>query len=129
MRLLGALAVFAFLALVYPSRAHDSWISRDGLKNPVNQGWCCGRGDCGMVMPAPQATAAGWAIHGEEIIDISGRQVRVDEVVPYNEVLPSPDGYFWRCHDVESLNYDAYGHAHEYIDGARRCFFAPPQSL
>ena len=59
MRLLAALVVFAFSALVHPSRAHDLWISRDGLKNPVNQGWCCGRGDCGIVMPAPKPTAAG----------------------------------------------------------------------
>jgi hypothetical protein len=80
-------------------------------------------------MPTPQATAAGWAIHGDEIIDISGRRVRVDEVVPYAEAAPSPDGYFWRCHDVESMNYDVYGHAHQHIDGERRCFFAPPQSL
>jgi hypothetical protein len=27
------------------------------------------------------------------------------------------------------MNYDVYGHAHQHIDGERRCFFAPPQSL
>jgi hypothetical protein len=127
MRLFGALAVAAFL-LVHPSLAHDSWISNDGLKNPATEEWCCGRGDCGVVMPAPKVTAVGWAIHGDVIIDISGRRIRVDEVIPYSEVLPSPDGYFWRCHTVESKNYDVRGHA-DYVDGKRRCFFAPPQAL
>ena len=51
-----------------------------------------------------------------------------DEVVPYDHVSPSPDGYFWRCHTVKSKNYDVHGHA-DYVDGERRCFFAPPQSL
>jgi hypothetical protein len=101
MRLFGALAVAAFL-LVHPSLAHDSWISNDGLKNPATEEWCCGRGDCGIVMPTPKVTAVGWVIHGDVIIDISGRRIRVDEVIPYNEVLPSPDGYFWRCHTVEN---------------------------
>jgi hypothetical protein len=70
MRLFGALAIAVLLALAKPSRAHDSWISQDGLKNPVTQEWCCGRMDCGIVMPAPRATPAGWAIHGDQIIDI-----------------------------------------------------------
>ena len=127
MKIFGA-AVVATLLLATPSLAHDSWISQDELRNPVTQEWCCGRGDCGIVMPAPRATSAGWAIQGDEIIDISGRRIRVDEVVPYNEVLPSPDGYFWRCHTVESKNYDVHGHV-DWVDGNRRCFFAPAQSL
>ena len=76
MRLFGALAVAAFL-LVQPSLAHDSWISNDGLKNPATEEWCCGRGDCGIVMPTPKVTAVGWVIHGDVIIDISGRRIRV----------------------------------------------------
>jgi hypothetical protein len=126
MRLCGALA-FATL-LLRPSLAHDSWISDDALKNPVTQQWCCGRSDCGIVMPAPKATAGGWAVHGDQIIDINGRRLRVDEVIPYNEVLPSPDGYFWRCHTRVSTNYDVDGNK-DYVDGNRRCFFAPPQAL
>jgi hypothetical protein len=128
MKLLGALAVAILLALVHQSRAHDSWISRQGILNPVTQAWCCGARDCGIVMPAPVATAAGWAIHGEEIIDSNGRRVRVDEVVPYDEATPSPDGYFWRCHTLEGTFYDVENHV-TYVDGVRRCFFAPPQSL
>jgi hypothetical protein len=127
MKLFGALAV-AMLLLIGPSPAHQSWISQEGATNPVTGKWCCGARDCGIVMPAPIATTAGWAIHGDEIIDHDGRRVRVDEVVPYEEASPSPDGYFWRCHTLEGTLYDVQNHA-TYVDGQRRCFFAPPQSL
>jgi hypothetical protein len=80
-------------------------------------------------MPVPAATSAGWAIHGEVIIDVDGRRVRVDEVVPYREVMPSPDGYFWRCHSTENLDYGVTNDTRFLVDGERRCFFAPPQSL
>ncbi len=127
MKLLGSL--IALLLLISPSPAHDSWISRERMMNPITLDWCCGRGDCGVVMPAPKATAAGWAIHGEEILDLDGRRIRVDEVVPYGETLPSPDGHFYRCHTV-GRDYEAGGNPDEYLwDGERRCFFAPPQSL
>ena len=80
-------------------------------------------------MPAPVATPEGWAIHGEEIIDVDGRRVRVDEVVPYREAMPSPDGYFWRCHSTVNPDFDITNNTEMLIDGDRRCFFAPPQSL
>jgi len=128
MKLLGALIVTSFL-LISPSPAHDSWISRQRKMNPITLDWCCGRGDCGLIMPAPKATAAGWAIHGEEILDLNGRRLRVDEVVPYDETPPSQDGHFYRCHTV-GRDYDEDGNPNEYLwDGERRCFFAPPQSL
>jgi len=69
------------------------------------------------------------------IIEISGRRIRVDETVPYDEVLPSPDGYFWRCHLVqskgynESMDYNDLFNDANVVDGERRCFFAPPQTL
>jgi hypothetical protein len=100
-RLFGALAL-ATLLLIGPSPAHQSWISEEGAKNPVTGSWCCGVHDCGIVMPAPIATDAGWAIHGDVIIDVNGRRVRVDEVVPYNEAIASPDGHFWRCQASKS---------------------------
>ena len=131
MRPFGALVV-ATLLLIGPSPAHESWISAEGAVNPVTGKWCCGAPDCGIVMPAPIATAADWAIHGDEIVDLNGRRVRVDEVVPYKEVSPSPDGYFWRCHSFEATFYDVQGDVQNhvrYADGKRRCFFAPPQSL
>jgi hypothetical protein len=128
MKLLGALIV-SLLFLIGPSPAHDSWISRERFRNPVTLDWCCGREDCGIVMPAPKATAVGWAIHGEEILDLDGRRLRVDEVVSYDETLPSPDGYFYRCH-VVARDYEAGGDLRDYFwDGERRCLFAPHQSL
>jgi hypothetical protein len=113
-RLYGAL-VIAMLLLTGPSPAHESWISKEGVH------------DCGIVMPAPIATPAGWAIHGDVIIDLNGRRLRVDEVVPYHEASPSPDGYFWRCHTLQGTFYDVDNHV-TYVDGERRCF-APPQAL
>ena len=128
MKLIAVLSVGSLL-LIRSSPAHDSWISRERMMNPITLDWCCGRGDCGIVMPAPKATAAGWAIHGEEILDLDGRRLRVDEVMPYDETLPSPDGQFYRCHTV-GRDYDEDGNPNEYLwDGDRRCFFDPPQSL
>ena len=75
-------------------------------------------------MPAPQATAGGWAIHGDEIIDISGRRVRVDENVPYAEVSPSPDGYFCDAMMSNAWTMISTDTRHQYIDGVRRCLFA-----
>ena len=38
-------------------------------------------------------------------------QENVNEIVPYSQSLPSPDGAYWRC---------------KRPDGTPRCFFAPP---
>jgi hypothetical protein len=136
--LFGALA-FAALLLACPGKAHDyGWGFEMGdMRNPINGKFCCGQNDCGIVMPAPKAIKGGWAIHGEVIVGESGhgRRVRVDEVVPYDEVLPSPDGHFWRCHSIAQHYSGAYadittiGSAISYEDLERRCFFAPPQTL
>ena len=126
-KLCGVLALSTLL--LGPSSAHDSWISGNRKLNPLTQQWCCGTQECGIVMPAPVATSAGWAIHGDEIIDVDGRRVRVDEIVPYGEAMPSPDGYFWRCHSTVNLDYGVSNDTRYLVDGERRCFFAPPQSL
>jgi hypothetical protein len=80
-----------------PALAHDSWISRGGLRNTAGE-WCCGEGDCPALNYTPRVTASGY-------------QLQNGEVVPFNEAQPSPDGSFVRCHRP---------------DGTRRCFFAPP---
>ena len=64
----SAALVISVLLLANASRAHDSWISRQRILNPVTLDWCCGRGDCGVVMPAPKATAAGWVMCGRRVI-------------------------------------------------------------
>jgi len=93
------LVVGAFVSIASQTVAHDSWISRGAFRNPVNNEWCCGEGDC-FVVPGNQVhvTPAGYRL-------VNG------EIVPFHEAQPSPDGEYWRC---------------KRPDGSRRCFFAPP---
>ena len=102
------LVVGALVSVASQALAHDSWISRGGLRNAAGE-WCCGEGDC-FVVPGNHilATAQGYAILGDQA---SGGAVPVLEVIPYSEAQPSPDGQYWRC---------------KRPDGSRRCFFAPP---
>ena len=83
-------------AIISTAFAHDSWISRSGLRNAAGE-WCCGEGDC-FTESAVRETRAGY-------------QLSSGEVIPLSEAQPSPDGAFWRC---------------KRPDGSRRCFFAPP---
>jgi hypothetical protein len=94
-------ALFAAQSLFFDSAAlaHDSWISRGGLRNTAGE-WCCGDGDCPALNYTPRVTASGY-------------QLQNGEVVPFSEAQPSPDGSFVRCHRP---------------DGSRRCFFAPPST-
>jgi hypothetical protein len=86
---------------VFPTAglAHDSWISRNALRNTTGE-WCCGEGDCPALNYTPRVTSGGY-------------QLENGELVPFSEVQPSPDGTFVRCHRP---------------DGTRRCFFAPPNN-
>ena len=97
--------------------AHDSWISRGGLRGvgPAAGEWCCGDGDCAMLAPnAVHIRSDGYEVDGYGTITFGDRTIteRYKEVVPESEIQPSPDGAFWRC---------------KRPDGSRRCFFAPPQ--
>ena len=103
--IIGALIAFVDVIIVplahlTPALAHDSWISRGGLKNAAGE-WCCGEGDCFMVEPV-RVTVNGYLI------------MATGELVPEREAQPSPDGKFWRC---------------KRPDGMRRCFFAPPPAM
>lgn len=102
--------------------AHDSWISRGGLKNPAGE-WCCGAEDCGVVdSKAVHAAAGGYSLRGTVTYNQADAGAiksedgtvsydRVNETIPYSQALPSPDGAYWRC---------------KRPDGTPRCFFAPP---
>ncbi len=100
--------------------AHDAWISRGSYRNPAGE-WCCGAEDCGVVSPnAVHASAGGYSLRGDVTygVGVTGNaadgpthQEPVNEVVPYSQSLPSPDGAYWRC---------------KRPDGTPRCFFAPP---
>jgi hypothetical protein len=93
------LVVGALVPIASQALAHDSWISRNALRNAAGE-WCCGEGDC-FVVPGSQVnvTPAGYRLQAN------------GEIVPFNEAQPSPDGAYWRC---------------KRPDGSRRCFFAPP---
>jgi hypothetical protein len=102
------LSALAGLALLSSAFAHDSWISRGGLRNATGE-WCCGENDCFVVAPDRiHVTAGGYAILGAQANADGSVSV---EIVPFSEAQPSPDGAYWRC---------------KRPDGSRRCFFAPP---
>lgn len=118
--LVRSLLVLAPILLSQAAFAHDMWISRDSYKNPAGE-WCCGADDCGVVSPdAVKAIRDGYSLrgpvtYGEAVTgnadDGPTRQENLNEVVPYSQALPSPDGAYWRC---------------KRPDGSPRCFFAPP---
>ena len=95
------LVLLPALASTTVTFAHDSWISRGGLRNTAGE-WCCGEGDC-FVVPGKSVSMNG-----------GGYTLFGTETVPFSEAQPSPDGAFWRC---------------KRPDGSRRCFFAPPPSM
>jgi len=125
--LVGALAVaflfcvgclFALAALAGPAPAHELWIN--GTRNPAGE-WCCGAEDCGVVdgkgvHVSPRGyDLRGSVTYGEAVTgnaaDGPTRREQVNETIPFNQALPSPDGAYWRC---------------KRPDGSPRCFFAPP---
>ena len=95
------LTAAALLTLGSIAYAHNHWINRGGYRNVAGE-WCCGEGDC-------------FSIPGERVaITTVGYELRdLNEIVPFAEAQPSPDGAYWRC---------------KRPDGSRRCFFAPPPS-
>lgn len=109
----GRCIVVALLLLsCAAAAAHDSWISRQGLRNGAGE-WCCGAGDCAVMDPKTVGTTRrGYAVSGWGTISGgAGRREFYHEFVPQGDAQPSPDGAFWRC---------------KRPDGTRRCFFAPP---
>jgi hypothetical protein len=96
--LVRLLLVGALVVIASEGCAHDSWISRGAHRNAAGE-WCCGEGDC-VVVPGNQVS-----------VTTTGYRLYNNEMVPFNEAQPSPDGEFWRC---------------KRPDGSRRCFFAPP---
>jgi hypothetical protein len=95
--LAAVIVSLAFLVMISPGLAHESWISQGALRNAAGE-FCCGDVDCPALNYTPRVTAGGYLLQD-------------GEVVPFSEVQPSPDGTYVRYHRP---------------DGSRRCFFAPP---
>jgi hypothetical protein len=81
--------------------AHDSWISRNGLRDPVSGYWCCNHIDC----------------RAEPVREVNGGyQVETGEVVPHERIIwRSQDGVWWRCRNMQT--------------NATRCLIGPPPSM
>ena len=115
-----SLLVLVLSLLGSAALAHDAWISRGSYRNPAGE-WCCGAEDYGVVPPgAVKAGTGGYLLRGSvtygeavtgNAADGPTHQEPVNEVVPYSQSLPSPDGAYWPC---------------KRPDGSPRCFFAPP---
>lgn len=101
-RLVVAMTLLAVVGAV-EAGAHGpaKWIQDGNYKNAAGD-LCCGEKDCaeladGDIVPAP----GGYLIKS------------LNELVPQQEVQPSPDGRYWRC----------------FWGGKRKCFFAPPGAV
>ena len=105
---MNSLRVGVVLALlIQPAAGHDFWMNVEKYKNPKTGIPCCGTGDCGIlsegsIRPLPGyyhikgtwtkgASITGNPVDGPTVIE------DIDEMVPFSEALPSPDGTPWRC--------------------------------
>jgi hypothetical protein len=82
--------------------AHDSWINRSRLVDPVSGQWCCNHLDCAEI-PA------------DGLREVSGgfSVAATGEIIPYNRVIwSSQDGAWWRCRNLQN--------------NSTRCLIGPP---
>lgn len=89
--------------------AHESWISRGGLKNTAGE-WCCGAYDCRSYSEAKE-DGTGWIVDNSKVEKSPAYGPRDGtEHIPYDEALPfaPPDGKITICRRP---------------DGSRRCVF------
>ena len=99
--LAGLIVCLAFLAMMAPAFAHDSWISHGGYKNNAGE-WCCGDYDCkSLDYDKVKSTANGWLVEGELVPFDESIRINGKDVVP-------PDGKLTICRRP---------------DGSRRCVF------
>jgi len=94
------LAPLTLLATLTFAQGHGpaQWIADGRIRNAAGD-LCCGERDCRELSDTDiGVTANGYLVKS------------LNEIVPYREAQPSPDGRYWRC---------AWG-------GTRKCFFAPP---
>ena len=109
----GVGLILGALLIASPALGHDTWISRNDLKDPQSGHPCCDHRDCAEVRPGGVKHVAG----GYLIAD-------TEEIWPTSRVVwGSQDGKWWRC---------AYssGTPLGNLPGRRtstRCLIGPPQ--
>jgi hypothetical protein len=95
--------VAVLLALLCSSFAvaHESWISRNRLADPMSGQWCCNHIDC----------------REETVKEVAGGyRVETGEIIPYTRVIwASPEGTWVRCRNMQT--------------NATRCLIGPPPGL
>lgn len=87
-----------------PALAHDSWISREKLTDPLTKEFCCNMNDCAEELGGVDPVAGGYLIR------------QTGEVVERKRVIWRSPGGWWRC---------------RYLSGPKanqtRCLIGPPQ--
>lgn len=107
---LATAALWLALASAADGHGEAEWIARGSYKNAAGE-LCCGERDCVVIEPEHIKYTSGFGAIPQRgylwFPDINKNQF---EFIPEDQVLPSPDGQYWRCQ---------WG-------GERKCFFAPP---
>lgn len=97
----------AAAALAFPadSAAHDLWINRKRLVDPVSRQWCCNEHDCERVgADGVKENGTGYTVF------------ETGEAIPHSRIIwKSEDGHWWRCRNLS--------------DNSTRCLIGPPPSL
>lgn len=96
------IVLFLFL-LIATTWAHDSWISRENLRDPVSLESCCNAMDC-------QEELGIEAVEGGYLIKSTG------EVIHRERIIWRSPGGWWRCRYLSGTK-----------SGLTRCLIGPPQ--
>jgi len=75
-----------------PAHAHDSWINRQGLRDPLSNIWCCGPDDC------EDLTALGIPVTEEPNGDVRIGDTH-ERVESRRIIWASPEGHWYRCYE------------------------------
>ena len=99
-----AIATTALVLLAAAASAHDSWISRERLTDPVTREWCCNHIDCAEEVDNVEAVVGGYRIKS------------TGEIVARERVIWRSPGSWWRCRYLAGEK-----------AGQTRCLIGPPQ--
>ena len=93
--------VIAMLFIIGPGLAHDHWISREKLTDPVTSQWCCDEKDTREENDNVRAVPGGYLI------------ISTGEIIAKERVIWRSPGGWWRSRNLS--------------DGSTRCLIGPPQ--